>query len=67
MAKEGLAMASKRQRDKRLQIMLAPEELRAVDNFRFKKRITLRAFREGCELMHFSKWHLYRSDVEAGP
>jgi hypothetical protein len=43
MAKGGLAMASKRQRDKRLQIMLAPEELRAVDNFRFKKRMPTRA------------------------
>jgi hypothetical protein len=36
-------MASTRQRDERLQIMLAPEELRAVDDFRFKKRMPTRA------------------------
>jgi hypothetical protein len=36
-------MASTRQRDERLQVMLAPEELRAVDDFRFKKRMPTRA------------------------
>jgi hypothetical protein len=36
-------MASTRQRDERLQIMLATEELRVVDDFRFKKRMPTRA------------------------
>lgn len=30
-------------RDERLQIMLSPEELEAVDDFRFKKRMPSRA------------------------
>lgn len=34
---------SKRQRAERLQIMLDPEELTAVDNFRFEKRMPSRA------------------------
>ena len=32
-----------RTRDERLQIMLSPEELRAVDDFRFKQRMPSRA------------------------
>jgi hypothetical protein len=41
---EGLTMAkSTRQRDERLQIMLDPKELQAVDNFRFNNRMPSRA------------------------
>jgi hypothetical protein len=36
-------MQEKRLRDERLQIMLAPEELVAVDDFRFKRRMPSRA------------------------
>ena len=36
-------MKEKRLRDERLQIMLSPEELVAVDDFRFKKRMPSRA------------------------
>jgi hypothetical protein len=36
-------MQKKRLRDERLQIMLSPEELVAVDDFRFKKRMPSRA------------------------
>jgi hypothetical protein len=36
-------MATTRQRDERLQIMLAREELRTIDEFRFKKRMPTRA------------------------
>ena len=36
-------MQKKRMRDERLQIMLSPEELVAVDDFRFKKRMPSRA------------------------
>jgi hypothetical protein len=36
-------MAEKRMRDERLQIMLSPEELTAVDDFRFKSRMPSRA------------------------
>jgi hypothetical protein len=36
-------MATTKQRDERLQIMLAPEELRTIDDFRFKKRMPTRA------------------------
>ena len=32
-------MKEKRARDERLQIMLSPDELAAVDDFRFKKRM----------------------------
>jgi hypothetical protein len=32
-----------RERDERLQIMLSPEELAVVDNFRFKRRMPSRA------------------------
>jgi hypothetical protein len=40
----GIAMAeATRQRAERLQIMLDPEELAAVDDFRFKKRMPSRA------------------------
>jgi len=40
----GIAMAeAARQRAERLQIMLDPEELAAVDDFRFKKRMPTRA------------------------
>jgi len=40
----GSAMAEEtRQRAERLQIMLDPEELAAVDDFRFKKRMPSRA------------------------
>ena len=34
---------SERSRDERLQIMLSPEELTALDDFRFKKRMPSRA------------------------
>ena len=34
---------STRQRDERLQLMVNPDELRALDNFRFKKRMPSRA------------------------
>jgi hypothetical protein len=34
---------SERSRDERLQIMLTPEELIALDDFRFKKRMPSRA------------------------
>ena len=34
---------AERQRDERLQVMLDPEELRVVDNFRFKTRMPSRA------------------------
>jgi hypothetical protein len=41
---EGLTMVeSRRQRDERLQIMLNLEELRALDDFRFRKRMPSRA------------------------
>ena len=36
-------MKENRARDERLQIMLSPEELVAVDDFRFKKRMPSRA------------------------
>jgi hypothetical protein len=36
-------MQKKRLRDERLQIMLSPEELVAVDDFRFKRRMPSRA------------------------
>jgi hypothetical protein len=36
-------MKENRVRDERLQIMLSPEELVAVDDFRFKKRMPSRA------------------------
>jgi metal-responsive CopG/Arc/MetJ family transcriptional regulator len=36
-------MKENRMRDERLQIMLSPEELVAVDDFRFKKRMPSRA------------------------
>ena len=36
-------MAVKRVRDERLQIMLSPEELVVVDDFRFKRRMPSRA------------------------
>ena len=36
-------MQKSRLRDERLQIMLSPEELVAVDDFRFKKRMPSRA------------------------
>ena len=36
-------MKENRMRDERLQIMLSPEELAAVDDFRFKKRMPSRA------------------------
>ena len=36
-------MAVKRMRDERLQIMLSPEELVVVDDFRFKRRMPSRA------------------------
>ena len=36
-------MAATRQRGERLQIMLSPEELVVVDDFRFKKRMPSRA------------------------
>jgi hypothetical protein len=36
-------MQEKRLRDERLQIMLSPEELIAVDDFRFKRRMPSRA------------------------
>lgn len=36
-------MKENRVRDERLQIMLSPEELAAVDDFRFKKRMPSRA------------------------
>jgi hypothetical protein len=36
-------MATTRQRDERLQIMLDPDELRTIDEFRFKKRMPTRA------------------------
>lgn len=36
-------MQKKRLREERLQIMLSPEELDAVDDFRFKKRMPSRA------------------------
>jgi hypothetical protein len=36
-------MATTRQRDERLQIMLDPNELRTIDEFRFKKRMPTRA------------------------
>jgi hypothetical protein len=36
-------MTENRMRDERLQIMLSPEELVAVDDFRFKKRMPSRA------------------------
>jgi hypothetical protein len=36
-------MRENRMRDERLQIMLSPEELAAVDDFRFKKRMPSRA------------------------
>jgi hypothetical protein len=36
-------VASKRGREERLQIMLDPEELSALDDFRFKKRMPSRA------------------------
>ena len=36
-------MKENRMRDERLQIMLSPEELLAVDDFRFKKRMPSRA------------------------
>jgi hypothetical protein len=36
-------MKDNRVRDERLQIMLSPEELVAVDDFRFKKRMPSRA------------------------
>ena len=36
-------MQEHRVRDERLQIMLSPEELAAVDDFRFKKRMPSRA------------------------
>jgi hypothetical protein len=33
----------KREREERLQIMLSPDELRAIDDFRFKYRLPSRA------------------------
>jgi hypothetical protein len=36
-------MATTKQRDERLQIMLGPDELRTIDEFRFKKRMPTRA------------------------
>ena len=36
-------MKERRLRDERLQIMLSPEELVAVDDFRFKRRMPSRA------------------------
>ncbi|MGA7488231.1 MAG: hypothetical protein WBW74_15010 [Xanthobacteraceae bacterium] len=36
-------MSATRMRDERLQIMLSPEELTALDDFRFKKRMPSRA------------------------
>jgi hypothetical protein len=36
-------MKENRARDERLQIMLSPDELAAVDDFRFKKRMSSRA------------------------
>ena len=36
-------MAENRLRDERLQIMLSPDELTALDDFRFKKRMPSRA------------------------
>lgn len=36
-------MTGKRLRDERLQIMLSPEELVVVDDFRFKRRMPSRA------------------------
>jgi len=36
-------MVDKRTRDERLQIMLSPDELEAVDDFRFKLRMPSRA------------------------
>jgi hypothetical protein len=38
-----MARTVKRERDERLQVMLNPEELVAVDNFRFKTRMPSRA------------------------
>src|SRR5215213_2450799 len=39
----GTAMSTDLARDERLQIMLSPEELAAVDDFRFKQRMPSRA------------------------
>ena len=38
-----MAMSNARERGERLQIMLAPEELSALDDFRFKHRMPSRA------------------------
>jgi hypothetical protein len=38
-----MAMTNSRERGERLQIMLAPEELTALDDFRFKHRMPSRA------------------------
>lgn len=52
-------MAEQRMRGERLQIMLAVDELRLVDDFRFKKRMPSRAaavrelFRRGLEAEGF--------------
>jgi hypothetical protein len=40
---EGTAMSGELTRGERLQIMLSPEELAAVDDFRFKQRMPSRA------------------------
>ena len=39
----GMAMKNARERGERIQIMLAPEELTALDDFRFKHRMPSRA------------------------
>jgi hypothetical protein len=49
-------------RGERLQVMLAPEELKAVDDFRFKHRMPTRA----AAVRELLKFGLAAADIDAG-